>query len=176
VETFAALRLHVDSWRWAGVPFLVRAGKCLPVTVTEVIVDLHYPPQLVFQSDKPSRPNYFRFRLGPDMAIALGARAKAPGEAMVGEEIELNLLHRHGEVMDAYERLIGDAMMGDSALFARQDSAEAQWRIVDPILGSETPLHEYDRETWGPAEAADIAKPVGGWHGTMPPGDPSNGS
>ncbi len=163
IETFAALRLHVDSWRWQGVPFLVRAGKCLPVTASEVVVDLQYPPQIVFKADKPSRPNYFRFRLGPDVAIALGARAKEPGEAMIGREMELNLVHRHGDEMEAYERLIGDAMIGDNALFARQDSAEAQWRIVDPILGIETPLCEYEPGTWGPQEADSIAKNVGGW-------------
>jgi glucose-6-phosphate 1-dehydrogenase len=174
VETFAALHLHIDSWRWQGVPFLVRAGKCLALTATEVVVDLHYPPQVVFKADKPSRPNYFRFRLGPDVAIALGARAKEPGEAMVGEEIELNVLHRHGEEMEAYERLIGDAMIGDSTLFARQDSAEAQWRIVDPILGSETPLYEYDRGTWGPKQADDVAKSAGGWRSPVLPAAPNN--
>ncbi len=172
VETFAALRLHVDSWRWQGVPFLVRAGKCLPVTATEIIVDLHYPPQAVFRGEKLNRPNYLRFRLGPDVVIALGAQAKAPGEAMAGEQTELNVLHQSGDEMSAYERLIGDAMMGDTTLFARQDSAEAQWRIVDPILGNETPVHEYDQGTWGPAQAAEIARAVGGWydpHVSAPP-------
>lgn len=164
VETFAALRLHVDSWRWQGVPFFVRAGKCLPVTATEVVVDLHYPPQVVFEADKPSRPNYFRFRLGPNVVIALGTRAKAPGEAMAGEEVELNVLHQRGDEMDAYERLIGDAMRGDATLFSRQDSAEAQWRIVDPILGCDTPLYQYDAGTWGPVQAMEIAADVGGWH------------
>jgi glucose-6-phosphate 1-dehydrogenase len=163
VETFAALQLYVDSWRWHGVPFLVRAGKCLPVTATEVTVDLHYPPQVVFRADRPGRPNYFRFRLGPNVMIALGTRAKAPGEAMAGEEIELNVLHERGDEMDAYERLIGDAMRGDPALFSRQDSAEAQWRIVDPIIGSDTPLYGYDPDTWGPQQADDIAKKFGGW-------------
>ena len=139
----------------------MRAGKCLPVTVTEVVVDLHYPPQMVFKADKPSRPNYFRFRLGPDMAIALGARAKSPGEAMIGEEIELNLLHQGAANMDAYERLIGDAMRGDSTLFSRQDSAEAQWRIVDSILGADTPLYEYDPGTRGPPRVGRYCKKVG---------------
>jgi glucose-6-phosphate 1-dehydrogenase len=163
VETFAALRLYVDSWRWHGVPFLVRAGKCLPVTATEVMVDLHYPPQVVFKTDKPNRPNYFRFRLGPEVVIALGTRAKAPGEVMSGEEVELNVLHQSGDEMAAYERLIGDAMHGDLTLFSRQDGAEAQWRIVDPILGSDTPLYEYDPGTWGPQQADEIAKRFGGW-------------
>jgi glucose-6-phosphate 1-dehydrogenase len=164
VETFAALRLHIDSWRWQGVPFLVRAGKALSVTATEVTVDLDYPPKLVFGASRPQRPNYLRFRLSPDVVIALGARTKKPGETMAGEQAELKVLHRSGDEMSAYERLIGDAMVGDSTLFARQDSAEAQWRIVDPILGNNTPLHEYDRGSMGPAEASEIAKGVGGWH------------
>jgi glucose-6-phosphate 1-dehydrogenase len=163
VETFAALRLGIDSWRWQGVPFLVRAGKCLPVTATEVTVELHHPPQIVFKTDKPSRPNYFRFRLGPNVVIALGTRAKAPGEVMSGEEVELNVLHQNGDEMDAYERLIGDAMKGDLTLFAREDSAEAQWRIVDPIIGCDTPLYEYDPGTWGPPQSDEIARKFGGW-------------
>jgi glucose-6-phosphate 1-dehydrogenase len=164
VETFAALKLEIDSWRWQGVPFLVRAGKALAVTATEVTVDLDYPPKLVFGASRPRRPNYLRFRLSPDVVIALGARTKKPGETMAGEQAELKVLHRSGDEMSAYERLIGDAMMGDSTLFARQDSAEAQWRIVDPILGNSTSLHEYDQGSMGPAEAAEIAKGVGGWH------------
>jgi glucose-6-phosphate 1-dehydrogenase len=164
VETFAALRLHIDSWRWNGVPFLVRAGKYLPVSATEVIADLHYPPQVVFRSDTQHRPNYFRFRLGPDVIIALGARAKLPGSSMIGEETELKVLHQSGDEMNAYERLIGDAMRGDSTLFARQDAVEAQWQIIDSILGTETPLHEYDRGTWGPPQADQIADEFGGWH------------
>jgi glucose-6-phosphate 1-dehydrogenase len=164
VETFAALRLHIDSWRWQGVPFLVRAGKCLPVTATEVVVDLAYPPQAVFGADKRTGADHFRFRLGPDVVIALGARAKRPGEAMRGEPTELKFVQQRGDEMDEYERLIGDAMVGDATLFARQDSAEAQWRIVEPVLDCAAPLDEYDRGTWGPAQAADIADSVGGWH------------
>ena len=164
VETFAALRLYVDSWRWHGVPFLVRAGKCLAVTATEVTVDLDFPPQKIFKADKPSRANYFRFRVSPDVVIAIGARAKAPGEAMAGEDVELNVLHQSGEEMDAYERLIGDAMKGDLSLFSREDSAEAQWRVVDPILNSGTPLYDYEPNTWGPRQSEDIAKGVGAWH------------
>jgi glucose-6-phosphate 1-dehydrogenase len=164
VETFAALRLHIDSWRWHGVPFLIRAGKRLPVTATEVTVDLDYPPQQIFKSDAPSRANYFRFRLSPDVVIALGARAKAPGEAMIGEDVELNVLHQGAEEMDAYERLIGDAMKGDLSLFSREDSAEAQWRVVDSILNSGTPVYDYEPLTWGPRQSADIASSVGPWH------------
>ncbi|HET7804104.1 MAG TPA: glucose-6-phosphate dehydrogenase [Pseudolabrys sp.] len=164
VETFAALRLHVDSWRWQGVPFLVRAGKNLPVSVTEVTVDLDCPPQQIFKGDTPGRANYFRFRLSPDVVIALGARAKASGEAMIGEDVELHVLHQDAEEMDAYERLIGDAMKGDLSLFSREDSAEAQWRVVDPILNSGTPLYDYDSHTWGPRQSDDIARPLGPWH------------
>src|SRR5262245_7907016 len=146
VETFAALRLYVDSWRWHGVPFLVRAGKRLAVTATEVTVDLDFPPQQIFKNDKLGRPNYFRFRLSPDVVIAVGARAKAPGEGMTGEDIELNVLHQGAEQMDAYERLIGDAMKGDLTLFSREDGAEAQWRVVDSILNSDTPMYDYRSE------------------------------
>jgi glucose-6-phosphate 1-dehydrogenase len=118
----------------------------------------------VFADDWPKGHDHLRFRLGPDVVIALGARTKTPGEAMIGEQIELEVLHGAGDEMSAYERLIGDAMMGDATLFSRQDSAEAQWRIVDPILGNETPVHEYDRGTWGPEKAADLARNAGGWH------------
>lgn len=164
VETFAALHLYVDSWRWNGVPFLVRAGKCMPVTATEVTVELHYPPQFVFKTDQPTHPNYFRFRLGPNVVIALGTRAKAPGEAMSGEQVELNVLHQSPGEMGAYERLIGDAIQGDLTLFSRQDSAEAQWRIVEPIVNCDTPVYEYEPGTWGPLQAEGIAERFGGWH------------
>jgi glucose-6-phosphate 1-dehydrogenase len=164
VETFAAMRLHVDSWRWHGVPFLLRAGKRLAVTATEVTVDLDYPPQKIFKADKCDRANYLRFQVSPNVVIAIGARAKAPGEAMAGEDVELNVLHQSAEEMDAYERLIGDAMKGDLSLFSREDSAEAQWRIVDPILNSNTPIYYYDPHTWGPRLAEDIAKGTGAWH------------
>ena len=113
VETFAALRLHVDSWRWQGVPFLLRTGKRLAVTATEVTVELDYPPQKIFKADKSGQANYFRFQVSPNVVIAIGARAKSPGEAMTGEQVELNVLHQSAEEMDAYERLIGDAMKGD---------------------------------------------------------------
>lgn len=174
VETFAALRLHVDSWRWQGVPFLVRAGKCLSTTATEVVVDLQYPPHFIFTADKPSRPNYFRFRLVPNVVIALGTRAKVPGETMSGEDVELNVLHERCDEMDAYERLIGDAMRGDTLLFSRQDSAEAQWKIVDSILGADTPLYEYEPGTWGPEHSDDIARKFGGWHDPVDAGGPNN--
>lgn len=164
VETFAALRLHVDSWRWHGVPFLVRAGKRLAVTATEVTVDLDLPPQQVFKADNAGRSNYFRFRLSPDVVIAIGARAKAAGEAMSGEDVELNVMHQAAEEMDAYDRLIGDAMRGDLTLFSREDSAEAQWRVVDSILNSDTPVYGYDPGTWGPSQSSEIVRGIGPWH------------
>ncbi|HVA69282.1 MAG TPA: glucose-6-phosphate dehydrogenase [Candidatus Binataceae bacterium] len=162
VETFAALRLHLDSWRWEGVPFFIRTGKCLPITATEVCVRLKRPP---IRSLAPSVPNYFRFRLGPDVTIAVGAHIKRPGEQMISEPTELKVMHNpDGDEMEAYERLLGDAMAGDPTLFARQDAVEAAWKIVDPILGDVTPVHEYAPGSWGPAEAAHLADHVGGWH------------
>ncbi len=144
VETFAALRFHIKSDRWAGVPFYVRAGKCLPVTATEVLVEFKQPLCPVLDEIEPSVPNYFRFRLGPGVVIALGTKAKAPGELMTGERIELIARHSSGDEMDPYERLLGDAVKGDPTLFAREDGVEAAWRAVEPILGTATPLYEYE--------------------------------
>jgi glucose-6-phosphate 1-dehydrogenase len=176
VETFAALELAIDSWRWEGVPFLIRAGKQLPVTATEVVVNLRKPPQHVFAADTLPPFNHFRFRLGPDVMIGLGAEVKQPGEVMTGERAELNFVHQPREEMSAYERLIGDAMMGDATLFARQDSAEAQWRIVDPVLGGQTPIRVYEPGTWGPQEAAAIAAGAGGWRDPAPMDPPGKSS
>ncbi len=156
VETFAAARLQIDSWRWSGVPFYVRAGKCMPVTATEVVVDLRPPPADVFGALAPEQPNYFRFRVGPDVAIALGAHAKQPGAAMQGRQVELFVSQHQGEEMDAYERLIGDAMIGDAVLFAREDEVEAAWAVVDPVLRAQTPVHEYQQGSWGPAQAEEL--------------------
>jgi glucose-6-phosphate 1-dehydrogenase len=167
VETFAAVRLQVDNWRWAGVPFYIRAGKCLPVTCTEVLVELKAPPYSAF-GEKIGPPNYVRFRLGPDVAIALGVRSKAPGEVMVGQEVELLATQGISDEMDAYERLLGDAMKGDATLFAREDAVEAEWRIVAPILASATPPHEYQAGTWGPVEADRLIDRSGGWHKPQP--------
>ena len=164
VETFAALRLHIDTWRWAGVPFYIRAGKCLPVTVTEVVVELKRPPQEIFDEFQPHRSNYFRFRLGPKVLISLGARAKIPGESWAGEDVELIARHHAGDEMTPYERLLGDAMRGDAALFAREDSVESAWRVVDRVLGNTTPLYEYKPHTWGPSEADQLVAGDGGWH------------
>ncbi len=166
VETFAAVRLHVDSWRWEDVPFFIRAGKCLPVTTTEVFVKLKRPPlRKLGESDT----NYFRFQLSPDVIIAIGAQVKRPGEEMVPEPTELKLVHHQdGDEMDAYERLLSDAMAGDGTLFARQDAVEAAWAIVQPILGDVAPVHEYEPGGWGPAEAARLTEDIGGWHDPSP--------
>jgi glucose-6-phosphate 1-dehydrogenase len=162
VETFAAVQLWIDSWRWEGVPFCIRVGKHLPVTATEVVVTLRRPPQVLFHEALTA--NYVRFRLGPEVVIAIGARAKVSGEAMVGEAVELSLCHQDPEAMQPYERLIGDAMMGDATLFSREDTVEAAWAIVDPILGVSTPVYKYEPGTWGPVEADRIIVPHGGWH------------
>jgi glucose-6-phosphate 1-dehydrogenase len=163
VETYAALQLHVDSWRWAGVPVFLRAGKRMARAATEVRVELQRPPLGVFRRDDGGSPNYFRFRLGPDVAIALGARAKAAGEAMAGRDVELSVCHQGSEEMTAYERLLGDALEGDAALFARQDGVEAAWRVVDPVLRKPTPVHLYEPGSWGPAAAQALTAPYGGW-------------
>jgi len=167
VETFAALRLEVDNWRWAGVPFYIRAGKCLPVACTEVLVELKAPPSSAF-GEKIGQPNYIRFRLGPDVAIAIGVRSKAPGEAMAGQDVELIAAQGAAGEMGAYERLLGDAMKGDATLFAREDAIEAEWRIVAPILTGTTPPHQYEPGTWGPAEADRLIDRPGGWHKPLP--------
>ncbi|MBX3218018.1 MAG: glucose-6-phosphate dehydrogenase [Labilithrix sp.] len=169
--TYAALRLHVDSWRWDGVPFFVRAGKSLARNCTEVTVELKNPPQVVFKEPPPKMGNYFRFRLSPDVMIALGARAKSPGEAMVGAPTELCLAEEGAQGaagrMDAYERLLGDAMSGDATLFARQDVVEAAWAIVDPILHDPSRMYGYEPGSWGPPEADRLVEAVGGWN--LPP-------
>jgi glucose-6-phosphate 1-dehydrogenase len=167
VETFAAVRLEIDNWRWAGVPFYIRAGKCLPVTCTEVFVTFKAPPSSAF-GEQWERPNYVRFRLGPDVAIALGVRSKTPGEAMAGQAVELLATHGIRDEMAAYERLLGDAMKGDPTMFAREDAVESEWRIVSPILNSGTAPHEYEPGTWGPAEADRLIDHAGGWHEPQP--------
>ena len=169
VETFAAMRLHVDSWRWAGVPFLIRAGKRLPVTATEVIVELKKPPQIVVDEPLPPGANYVRFRLGPKrVAIAIGVRSKLPGTALVGRDLELYCCNETDDAMDAYERLIGDALRGDSALFARQDTVEAAWCVVEPVLGDSVPVVEYDAGSWGPPQADALIAPFGRWRAPAP--------
>jgi glucose-6-phosphate 1-dehydrogenase len=165
VETFAAMQVHLNSWRWQGVPFFIRTGKYLPVTATEVMVSLKAPPQQVFDEPIPYQSNYFRFRLGPDqVAIAVGARTKTPGERMAGEEVELYVSNVTSEAMEAYERLIGDAMSGDATLFAREDSVEAAWAIVDPIVKNGSPVYRYEAASWGPREADRMVAAYGGWY------------
>jgi glucose-6-phosphate 1-dehydrogenase len=168
MATYAALRLYVDSWRWEGVPFLVRAGKALATTCTEVMVELHNPPQVVFKEQAPSMGNYLRFRLGPNVAIALGARTKRHGDKMVGAPRELTFVEEpeqgEGDRMEAYERLLGDAMAGDATLFARQDVVEAAWQIVDPVIHGPSPMYDYAPGTWGPTEADRLAEGIGGWN------------
>jgi glucose-6-phosphate 1-dehydrogenase len=160
VETFAAVRLYVNSWRWQGVPFSIRAGKCLPVTCTEVLVQLRQPPPICGPTPQA---NYYRFRISPEVTIALGTMAMKPGEEMTGMPVELLASHHPtGDEMNPYELLLGDAMKGDSAPFAREDYVEEAWRIVDPVLGNVVPVREYEPGTWGPAEAGQVAG--GSWH------------
>jgi glucose-6-phosphate 1-dehydrogenase len=162
VETFAALRLYVDSWRWRGVPFYIRAGKSLPVTCTEVFVRLRQPPTMFDGFDLAS--NHLRFRISPEVTIAIGANSIASDETR-SETVEMVgvRLAQAGE-MDAYERVLGDAMHGDATLFAREDYVEEAWRIVDPVLKAGTPVYEYEPGTWGPSEAESKVAPPGGWH------------
>jgi glucose-6-phosphate 1-dehydrogenase len=171
VETYAALRFEIDSWRWAGVPFFVRTGKRLPVTATEVMATFRRPPQRLFDEPLPPRTNYLRFRLGPDrVAIALGARTKAAGEAMAGRETELFACNAQADEMLPYERLLGDALRGDATLFARQDAVEVAWGIVDRLLASGPQAEPYAPGSWGPAGAERMVERFGGWYD--PPAEP----
>jgi glucose-6-phosphate 1-dehydrogenase len=161
VETYAAVRFEVDSWRWAGVPFLIRAGKCLKTTATEVLVKLKRPPLAKSAVEK----NYFRFRLGPDVSLATGLRVKRPGARMASMPIELAAVdHVQGDEIDAYERLLTDAMRGDSLLFVREDAVEVSWIVVQHLLGNVAPAHLYESGSWGPVEANALAADIGGWH------------
>jgi glucose-6-phosphate 1-dehydrogenase len=168
VETFVALRLAVETWRWAGVPFYIRAGKRLAVTATEVLVELKRPPRDVFDEPQLAHPNHVVFRLGPDVEISLGARTKVPGDLMVGEETELVAPHPMVDEASPYERLLTDAMEGDAELFSRQDIVERSWEIVDPVLGDATPVHPYAQGSWGPRRADDLIEGAGGWHNPSP--------
>ena len=162
VPTYAALHLFVDSWRWHGVPFHVTAGKCLSATRTEVLVQLKPAPGVVFAEPGLPDSNYVRFTLSPQMRIAVGARAKRPGEGMFGEPVELSVMENESsDRLDAYERLIGDAMDGDPTLFARQDAVEAAWAIVNPVLERSNPLFVYECGSAGPTEAKSLVG--GGW-------------
>ena len=163
VETFAALRLEVDSWRWKGVPFYIRAGKNLPVTCTEVVGRLRKPPTVI--RDCALSQNYLRFRISPEMTIATATTVMDPDADMRGETVEMVASrHPRPEEMEAYERVLGDAMAGDGTLFAREDYVEEAWRIVDPVLKAVTPVYEYEPHTWGPSEVDRRVTPPGGWH------------
>jgi glucose-6-phosphate 1-dehydrogenase len=163
VETFAALRLFIDTWRWAGVPFFIRAGKCLPVTVTEVVVDFKKPPLETFGETANGLGDHLRLRLSPEVLIGLGMRVKSPGERMTGEDVELIATHQTGGEMAPYERLLGDALRGDQSLFANEAAVEAQWRVVDPVLQNPTPCCGYEPGTWGPVEADRLTAEFDGW-------------
>jgi glucose-6-phosphate 1-dehydrogenase len=164
VETYAAMQLHLDSWRWADVPFYIRAGKRLPITATEAVVEFKHPPKQVFPEKLVDGSNYIRFRLGPDrVAIALGARAKKPGVELVGEDVELHVCNGGEDEMGAYERLIGDAIVGDPTLFTREDAVIEAWRILDPLTRMTTPLHPYAQGSWGPDEADRLGQPGPRW-------------
>jgi glucose-6-phosphate 1-dehydrogenase len=166
VETYAACRVFIDSWRWADVPFYIRAGKKLPVTVTEVRVELHRPPQRVFAEyeDLPRDTNYLRFRLTPSIQIALGARAKARGEGFHGQRVELAISDDGPDEVTAYERLLGDAMEGENLLFAREDGVEAAWRVIDHVISHHHKAIPYEPNTWGPPQAEALIHDADGWH------------
>ena len=161
-ETFAALKLHIDSWRWQGVPFYIRAGKCMPVTCTEVIIRLRKPPAIIPGAKLTS--NYLRFRISPDVTVAVGILSRSLGDELTGEPIEL-IASQHPQTgeMDAYERVLRDAMSGERTLFAREDYIEEAWRIVDPVIKAGTPLHPYEPGVWGPSEMDRSVTPLGGW-------------
>jgi glucose-6-phosphate 1-dehydrogenase len=163
VETFVAVKLYIDSWRWAGVPIFIRTGKMLPVTCTEIFVEFKRPPRESFHEIVPSRSAHFRMRVNPDVTIGLGLRVKTPGERMVGDDVELLLKEQANLDKPPYERLLGDAIRGNSELFARQDLVLAQWRIVEPILDNVTPIYTYEQHTWGPEEASQLIGPDGPW-------------
>jgi glucose-6-phosphate 1-dehydrogenase len=163
METFAALRFEVNSWRWKGVPFYIRAGKCLPVTCTELMIRLKRPPE-IFPTDG-IKPNHLRFRISPDVTIAHGMMVKSPEAEMSGAEVELVAMQTpDANEMDAYERVLRDAMTGDATLFAREDYVEEAWRIVDPLIKAATPVYEYEPGTWGPCQVNERIVPADGWN------------
>jgi glucose-6-phosphate 1-dehydrogenase len=170
VETFCALRLFIDSWRWAGVPWYLRSGKYLADTATEVLVELKTPPQRLFADSAPTTGlgNYLRFRLSPNSAIALAARVKLAGKEFVGEQRELYLFEEQDGEESPYERLLGDAMIGDGALFTREDAVEAAWAVVDPVLKHHHRVRPYKRHSWGPKQADALIAPDGSWHNPSP--------
>jgi glucose-6-phosphate 1-dehydrogenase len=164
LETFAALQLHIDTWRWADVPFYIRAGKCLPISATEVTVTLKRPPLAVFDPKEAMPRNYFRLRLSPEVVISEGALVKRNGEQMHGEPVELIARHHSESEKSPYERLLGDAIRGDTSLFTQDACVEAAWRVVDPVLTAGQPVLEYEPGTWGPMAAADVVNRGDTWH------------
>ncbi len=177
VETYAALKLEIDTWRWAGVPFYIRAGKRLPITSTEVMVNLKSPPLAIFDADlpeaaDPAHCNYFRFRLSPEVVIATGARVKRPGEKMRGDGVELIARHQEGRGEPPYQRLLGDALAGNATLFTRDEAVEEAWRVVDPVLDLPDAVETYAPGSWGPAAAIKIVSGKEGWHDPKPERSP----
>ena len=166
VETYVAVKLAVESWRWAGVPIYIRAGKCLPVTAAEVLVDFQPPPRAVFEQAPPV--GHVRARLSPDVCMAMGLKIKRPGEKMVGEPVELTLSEQAASLLPPYQRLLGDAMRGDGELFSREDIVDAQWRIVQPILADPPAVTEYEPGTWGPEAADALIGSDGPWRNPEP--------
>jgi glucose-6-phosphate 1-dehydrogenase len=165
-ETFAALRLEIDSWRWKGVPFYIRAGKCLPVTCAEIVIRLRQPPTMFEEFNLA--PNYFRFRISPEVTSAFAMNIIAPREDTVSQSVEMIVTrHPRADEMDAYERVLGDALAGDATLFAREDYVEEAWRIIDPVLKADTPVYEYQPNTWGPSEVDQKVSPAEGWENPL---------
>jgi glucose-6-phosphate 1-dehydrogenase len=172
VETFAALQLEIDSWRWRGVPFYIRAGKCLPVTCAEIVVRFRHPPTMYEAYNLVA--NHFRFRISPEVTSAFGVNTIAPGEDTVSQSTEMILSRQpRAEEMDAYERVLGDAMAGDATLFAREDYVEEAWRIVDPVLKASRPAYGYEPNTWGPGEVEQKVSPAGGWDNPVVAANPN---
>jgi len=169
VETFVAVRLSIDNWRWAGVPIYIRAGKKLAVTSTEVVVEFKRPPRETFGEIVPVLSSHMRMRISPDISISMGLRVKKPGEAMAGQDVELSLVRQAAADIPPYQRLLGDARRGMAELFTREDSVEAQWQVVNGILGNVTPLYTYEPGTWGPAEAYQLIGKHGPWLNPRPP-------
>jgi glucose-6-phosphate 1-dehydrogenase len=168
VETFVAVKLYIDTWRWAGVPIYIRAGKELPVTATEAVIEFRRPPRETFGEIVPSLSSHVRMRISPDINIGMGLRVKAPGERMLGNDVELILTRQAAADMPPYQRLLGDAMHGIGELFAREDFVEAEWRVVEPFLGNVTPLYPYEPGSWGPEEAAQLIGSDGRWLNPKP--------
>ncbi|GFO80878.1 MAG: glucose-6-phosphate 1-dehydrogenase [Methyloceanibacter sp.] len=168
VETYAAAKLFIDSWRWEGVPIFIRTGKCLPVSVAEAVVQFKKPPRETFGEIEAIGCGHMRFRIQPDVAIALGTRVKVPGDRMIGDDVELVLTRQPGADKPPYQRLLGDAMDGISDLFTRQDIVDAEWRIVENVLDNVTPLYAYEPDTWGPSEAEQLFGADGRWLNPSP--------